>query len=274
MLGQKFIGIQYQKQSHYQRMKKRSQKRKSNYIDVRRHIFDRFFDYLFMHKEYVNKITQFSSSLKNSVTFFIYFRSIGRYIIYSMEKPMQSDLQIVTSIQKGNRDDFVTLYEKYAKKIFDFIFFKTGNKEDSEDLTSEVFLKAFNNIQKFNLEKNYSFSARLYTIAKNQIIDHFRAHHEQYEYKWLQDISIHEDLLQNIQDRDQIQSVLEFLDTLGETKKQIFILKIRNELSYEEIGHIVNKNPNTCKVDFHRTMQSIIQKFGIAILLLFIKHVA
>lgn len=185
---------------------------------------------------------------------------------------MQSDVQIVTKIQKGNAEDFVVLYEKYAKKIFDFIFYKIGNKEETEDLTSEVFLKAFNNIAHFDIQKQTSFSSRLYTIAKNLVIDHFRTRHEQYEYERLEQQSIQEDLLQNIQDKEILNNVMTFLNTLGESKKQLFILKIWNELSYEEISQILGKTPNACKVEFHRVLQNVIKKFGISIILLLLKH--
>jgi RNA polymerase sigma factor (sigma-70 family) len=70
------------------------------------------------------------------------------------------------------------------------------------------------------------------------------------------------DILQTIQDKDKLNQILNFLDKLGPEKKEIFLLRIWNEMSYEEIAHIIEKNPNTCKVTFHRTLQTVIQKFG------------
>jgi len=66
-----------------------------------------------------------------------------------------SDNDLVKSIQQGKTDNFIQLYEKYVKKIFDFIFFKVGNKQDTEDLTSDTFLKAFDKIKSFNTTKEF-----------------------------------------------------------------------------------------------------------------------
>lgn len=69
-------------------------------------------------------------------------------------------------------------------------------------------------------------------------------------------------MLQNIQDSDKLNQILQFLDTLGSEKKEIFLLRIWNEMSYDEIAHIIGKTANTCKVSFHRILQTVIQKFG------------
>lgn len=174
-----------------------------------------------------------------------------------------SDNDLVKSIQQGKTENFVQLYEKYVKKIFDFIFFKVGNKQDAEDLTSDTFLKAFDKIKTFDNKKNIQFSSRLYSIARNTTIDFFRQSHTDYpEYTRLEDQSVEIDMLQGIQDRDKLNQILQFLDTLGNEKKEIFLLRVWNEMSYEEIAHIINKTPNTCKVAFHRTLQTVVQKFG------------
>lgn len=186
-----------------------------------------------------------------------------------------SDNDLVTSIQQGKTENFVELYEKYVKKIFDFIFFKVGNKQDAEDLTSDTFLKAFDKIKTFNPQKNIQFSSRLYSIARNTTIDFFRQNHTDYpEYTRLEDQSVEIDMLQGIQDRDKLHQILQFLDTLGTEKKEIFLLRVWNEMSYDEIAHITGKTANTCKVTFHRTLQTVVQKFGymgLCILLITIK---
>ena len=183
-----------------------------------------------------------------------------------------SDHDLVKSIQQGKTENFVELYEKYVKKIFDFIFFKVGNKQYTEDLTSDTFLKAFDKIKTFDTKKNIQFSSWLYSIARNTTIDFFRQNRTDYpEYTWLEDQSVEIDILQWIQDRDKLNQILQFLETLGTEKKEIFLLRVRNEMSYDEIAHITGKTANTCKVSFHRTLQTVLQKYGyVWLLLLFI----
>ncbi len=183
-----------------------------------------------------------------------------------------SDHDLVKSIQQGKTENFVQIYEKYVKKIFDFIFFKVGNKQDAEDLTSDTFLKTFDKIKTFDNKKNIQFSSWLYSIARNTTIDFFRQNRTDYpEYTRLEDQSVEIDMLQGIQDRDKLNQILQFLDTLGNEKKEIFLLRVWNEMSYDEIAHIIGKTPNTCKVTFHRTLQTVIQKYGYMwLLILFI----
>jgi len=172
------------------------------------------------------------------------------------------DIDIVKSIQQGKTENFVQLYEKYVKKIFDFVFYKVGNKQDAEDITSDSFLKAFDNIKRFNTQKDFQFSSRLYSIARNNTVDYFRQNKTSYaEYERLEDQSVEIDMLQGIQDRDKLNQILQFLDDIGEDKKEIFLLRVWNEMSYEEIAQITEKTANTCKVSFHRTLQTVIQKF-------------
>ena len=75
----------------------------------------------------------------------------------------------------SNEDEksFIKLYDKYYKKIFNYIFRSILHKETSEDLTSNTFLKALNFIKKKNPTiKN--FSAWIYKIATNEILMHHR----------------------------------------------------------------------------------------------------
>ena len=118
------------------------------------------------------------------------------YTIYTQRMSI-SDHDLVKSIQQGKTKNFVQIYEKYVKNIFDFIFFKVGNKQDAEDLTSDTFLKAFDKIKTFDNKKNIQFSSWLYSIARNTTIDFFRQNRTDYpEYTRLEDQSIEIDILQ------------------------------------------------------------------------------
>jgi len=86
---------------------------------------------------------------------------------------MDNEKDIIVSCQQGDLEKFSWLYDKYIKKIYDFIYFKTTHKETAEDLTSQTFFKALEKIKTFNSDKG-TFSAWLYQIARNTVIDHYR----------------------------------------------------------------------------------------------------
>jgi RNA polymerase sigma-70 factor (ECF subfamily) len=66
------------------------------------------------------------------------------------------------------------LYEKYFDQIYKFIFLKTFDKELTEDLTSQTFLKAIDKIKSFKNDENANFRAWLYRVAYNLTIDEFK----------------------------------------------------------------------------------------------------
>jgi len=88
------------------------------------------------------------------------------------------DLKIVKRIQDGNLDAFGTLYEAYIDKIYKFIYLKVSDREIAEDITAEVFLKAFDTIEKFRIDKNSSFKAWIYKIAYHKVVDSYRTKKE------------------------------------------------------------------------------------------------
>ena len=73
----------------------------------------------------------------------------------------------------GEKKWFEKIYYFFMPKIYNYFYYRTADKQISEDLASEVFLKVYRNLQtkKFNSK---SFSVWIYKIAKNQLIDHFR----------------------------------------------------------------------------------------------------
>lgn len=85
----------------------------------------------------------------------------------------QAKLIQLKKCQKGELEAFGFLYDNYIKKIYDFIYYKTHHQETAEDLTNATFMKALENIRKFNLQEAY-FPAWLYKIARNTVIDHYR----------------------------------------------------------------------------------------------------
>lgn len=74
---------------------------------------------------------------------------------------------------KEDPEAFAKLYDIYAKRIYSFVFFKVSNREEAEDITSEVFLKAWRYINE--KKKIESFSGLLYRLARNSVIDLYRS---------------------------------------------------------------------------------------------------
>lgn len=90
------------------------------------------------------------------------------------EKQGQADVAaLVRQAQNGAASAFAALYEHFYDSIFRYVSFKTGNPADAEDITAEVFVRMIESINRFKWQ-GYPFSAWLFRIAHNLVVDHYR----------------------------------------------------------------------------------------------------
>lgn len=84
-----------------------------------------------------------------------------------------SEVTLICYSQRGDRDAFASLYDTHRDGIHRYIFFRVADPELAEDLTSEVFLRAWGNLKTFRIGRS-PFAGWLYRIAHNAVIDHYR----------------------------------------------------------------------------------------------------
>ncbi len=81
---------------------------------------------------------------------------------------------IVKAAVGGDASAFGVLYDRYQPMIYRFVAVKVGRREDAEDITHQVFMSAWQNVAGYR-DLGHPFSSWLYRIARNQVIDHYRA---------------------------------------------------------------------------------------------------
>lgn len=178
------------------------------------------------------------------------------------------DAQLVASFKDGQVESFGLLYDKYVRKIYDFIYYKTHHKETAEDLCSKVFMKCLENLEKYQEEKG-AFSSWLYRIAANTVTDHWRTqkHHSDISDAW--DLASEDDLFKDIENKEKFAEVEKLLKRLKPEQRDIVMLRIWSGLSYKEIAEIIGKSENNCKMIFSRTIGNVRSEAILAFLLLF-----
>ncbi len=175
------------------------------------------------------------------------------------------DKEIVNRIQNWKKQLFVQIYEKYFDAIYRYIYYKTGQEKQTQDIVSETFLNAYEKINSFDTSRDSRFSSWLYMIAYNNFVDsyHNSKANVQGEYEWLTQLATEEkDYLQKTENSIKIKKIKEFLETVDEDKKEILVLKIRHGLSYDEISDIVWKTNWACRTSFSRLISQMKEKFG------------
>jgi len=86
---------------------------------------------------------------------------------------VQNEESLVRRAQQRDQEAFAQLYEENFDKIYRYIVLKIGNKTEAEDMTQQVFLNALKSISSFKW-KGIPFSAWLFRIARNQVVDYLR----------------------------------------------------------------------------------------------------
>jgi RNA polymerase sigma-70 factor (ECF subfamily) len=86
---------------------------------------------------------------------------------------VQEEESLIRRAQQRDAEAFAQLYETYFDPIYRYIFFKTGRQAEAEDLTQQVFLKAFQSITSFQW-RGVPFSSWLFRMAHNQVVDYLR----------------------------------------------------------------------------------------------------
>ncbi len=146
---------------------------------------------------------------------------------------------------QNNIKNFDSIYVYYVDKIKNYLRPKVSNDEfTAEDLTSQTFEKAIKNIRKFKWQ-GASFSAWLYTIANNTLIDFYRKN------KNTADIS--EDFYENIKDNSKLieESLIE-----NDTKSRIQLI----------LGNLTKREKEVVKLKFYEgyTNKAIAKKLGLS----------
>lgn len=168
------------------------------------------------------------------------------------------DREYITRYQAGDFDAFGVLYERYIDKIFAYIYRKTSDRQEAEDLTSQVWMKVLKSLEFFGERKNAGFSGWLYCIANNTVIDHYRAKKEKIDIESIAEPWISPDLAKHVDDKKTLKRVIKYLDTLKPLEKEIVTLRIWDDLSYKDIAHICGKKEDNCKKIFSRSLQKIV----------------
>ena len=167
-----------------------------------------------------------------------------------------SDESILTRAANGDGEAFGVLYERYVGRIYNYIYYRTGNSHDAEDLTARVFYRALRHISNYH-DRGLPISAWLYRIAHNLVANWHRDNSRRKEIPLEEGVhgrfeSGHPevDLLQ-LEEQDRLIRVIR---RLSAERQQLLILKFVEHMSNAEIGQIMGRSEGAVKSLYHRTL--------------------
>lgn len=172
------------------------------------------------------------------------------------------DAQLVAAYRGGDQAAFGVLYDRYLDKIYRFIFYKTFDTPTAEDLTSSTFFKALNKIGTLDLTRG-TFSAWIYSIARNTVIDHYRSRHMAAATgEDVFDLSEENRTEETLDAKESLATVHEYLKTLSPLQREIVTLRLWEERSYADIAVIVGGTESSVKMAFSRTIRKLREDLG------------
>ncbi|MAU13194.1 MAG: hypothetical protein CL607_25480 [Anaerolineaceae bacterium] len=173
------------------------------------------------------------------------------------QKPLakMSDNELI-ALAKEDKEAFGELYERYVTKIYNYIYYRTGNQQDAEDLTARVFYRAMGHIENY-VDKGVPFQAWLYRIAHN-LVANFHRDHGRRKIIPLDDYVAHT-LRSEAPDRqaeasDEQETLMKAIGRLPAERQQLILLKFIHQKSNAEIGEIMNRTEGAIKSLYHRTL--------------------
>ncbi len=162
----------------------------------------------------------------------------------------ESDSALVSACQRGDREAFDRLVERYQREIYRLCYRYVNQHEDANDLAQEAFLKAWRAIGRFRGES--AFSTWLYRIAVNACLNHRAARRPATQ-----------ELPDNLPDpergaearavrRDEARRVREAVSRLPQKQRATLILKVYQELTHEQVAEVLGSSVGTVKSNlFH-----------------------
>jgi RNA polymerase sigma-70 factor, ECF subfamily len=153
---------------------------------------------------------------------------------------------------------FGQLYQRYVDRIYNYVFHRTGNQHDAEDLTARTFYKALISITRYS-NRGVPFSAWLYRIAHN-LVANWHRDQDRRLCMALDDLSITSPLpspYQTTERCEEEQALARAIHDLAPDRQMLLILKYSEGLSNAEIGQILGRSEGAIKSLYHRTLVAL-----------------
>lgn len=168
------------------------------------------------------------------------------------------DAELVV-LARDDGDAFGELYERYLPRIYNYIYYRTGNQQDAEDLTAKVFYRAMAHIENY-VDKGVPFQAWLYRIAHN-LVANFHRDQSRRKIIPLDDYVAHalrsEGPDRQTEDREEREQLLAAIRRLPPERQQLLLLKFTQDKSNAEIGEVMERTEGAVKSLYHRTLLAL-----------------
>ncbi len=171
------------------------------------------------------------------------------------------ELDLIKAAVGGDSSAFGVLYDRYQAMIYRFVMIKVGRREEAEDITHQVFLSAWQSVGTYR-HKGFPFSSWLYRIARNQIIDHYRAGANRkgevsIEKTDPESFAAAVDYAGNVAAKIELETVRAAVARLKPDYQDVIILRFVEDMSLKESAVALGKSEGAVKLLQHRAVREL-----------------
>ncbi len=155
------------------------------------------------------------------------------------------------------------MYDTYVDEVFRFIYYRVSDEDTAEDLTSQIFIKVWDNLPRYQ-QRGSPFRAWLFQIARNLLIDHYRTRKEtlSLEPHALLEPDPAANVSETVEQRLEAERMLGLLQQLTQDQREVLTLKFINGLSTKEIASILKKGQGAIRALQMRGLQALADIIG------------
>ncbi len=172
-----------------------------------------------------------------------------------VKKEQVKDRELVEKAKKGDAEAFGQLYLKYLSGIYRYFYFRIGQDQPAaEDLAQQVFFKAWKALPSYK-QQGLAFSAWLYAIAHNQLVDAYRIRKE--TSRLADSYPGEDDALGKVVTGEEHALLYKAIEALSDDQKQVILLKFVEDFGNREISAITGKREEAIRALQHRAIAKL-----------------
>ena len=170
---------------------------------------------------------------------------------------VQDEQDLVHRAQNGDKEAFTELYETYFSKLYRYVVVRIGNRAEAEDMTQQVFVKAYKSISSYRW-RGVPFSAWLFRIAHNLIVDFFRKESKRPTVPLEESLVASNDNVQQVVERRlDIERVMAATRQLTAAQREVISLRFAGGLAIAEVARTMGKSEGAVKALQHSAIAAL-----------------
>ena len=183
-----------------------------------------------------------------------------------MSQPVTQDNRSAVNLEDDSGDEssllrsarenpvaFARLYDRYARYLYKYLLGKTGNAAEAEDLTSQTFVSALENLPRYRDQGN--FRAWLFCLAHNKWVDFYRKSKRSFSSNDYPPATTENDFLQEVSQGEKSKVLASLVKKLSGTETELLRLHLVSELEFREIAVLHGKSEAAVKKAYYRLIE-------------------